>query len=356
MGQAEPATDAGGQLVVDDVQLHQAVAQPRPGLRRSGRVEQRLEPPVERGHGRIEAACRSRRGGVDDADADLGHERAQQLRRQPTQLTGRAGEPAAGGQGRRPLDLDEAGDQRGLGGDVGRMALQQHPGGRAVPQDRRRAVQHPVGLERIDRRTGGGRGEPLDPGGPGPRPQDDVADEAERSERADEQAAQVVAADVLHGGSAGLHHLAVGQHDAGLEQRVANGPRAEAAHAAAPDGQDAPDRRAWPVRQGDALPVLGQSGVELGHRRGPAAPHRHLLRLDPLDARRCLHLPGARAGWTADVPLGPAADAGDRPLDPHLIGEGRQIHAPSGTCCRSAQRLPAGRTLCGLATPSGSKA
>ena len=56
----------------------------------------------------------------------------------------------------------------------------------------------------------------------------------------------------------------------------------------------------------------------------------------------------------------------DGPGRAHLLCEGRQcafvhssaaqIHAPSGTRWRSPQRDPAGRTLVGLATPSGSKA
>ena len=100
--------------------------------------------------------------------------------------------------------------------------------------------------------------------------------------------------------------------------------------------------------QRHGLTALGERGVELGDRRARAAPHGHLLRLDP---RRC---PPARAPRVpgrhraADVPLRAAADTRDRRRR-HRPSSASAVRStrPPGTRCRSPQRLPAGRTLAG---------
>ena len=166
-----------------------------------------------------------------------------------------------------------------------------------------------------------------------------------RATSADQQPAQIEPADVLHRRPAGLHDLAAVGDVAGLQQHVANGPVAQSADAAAPDRQRTADRAAG--RQGDALPDLGQRSIDVVDRRACAAAHGHLVGLDPLDARRRSHRanPGHRTAACAE------------PGDRHrigcadFIGERRQIHAPSGTCCRSAHDAAVGSTLLGLARP-----
>ena len=115
--------------------------------------------------------------------------------------------------------------------------------------------------------------------------------------------------------------------------------------------------RRWAAWSGE-LTVLGQRGVEVGDPRASAHPHRQLRRLVLHDADWGADLarPGIRSA--ADVPLRAPTDNRHRTrVDAaDLRGEGVQIHAPSGTDCRSPQRDPDGSTFVGLATPSGSNA
>ena len=113
------------------------------------------------------------------------------------------------------------------------------------------------------------------------------------------------------------------------------------------------------VGQRDELAVLGQRGVELGHRRAGAAADRHLLGLDPDDAGRRLHLAGAArstAPPTSHCVRPPTH--GDRAVAADLLGEpSAQIHAPSGHVLQVAAPGAGRAAPCaGLATPSGSNA
>ena len=88
---------------------------------------------------------------------------------------------------------------------------------------------------------------------------------------------------------------------------------------------------------------------------GVPAPqrHRHLVGLDPVDARRrgdaahARHRPAARAEAGDRHRVRRCRPRRRRPSDPHA-------HAPSGTCCSVAARRPAlGSTLSGLASRWG---
>ena len=157
--QAQATADAAGQLVVVQPEIHGAAHRtrgngrlpgPRPAasqarepatssVRGSGGRWGRTRPsaagaaPRRRGPG---PAAR-RVGDVDDAHAHLGDEGA----RQAAQVTGWQRPPPARRERRRTFDLAELGDQRRLGQDVGRVALEAHPCRDAVPQDRRRPVE-----------------------------------------------------------------------------------------------------------------------------------------------------------------------------------------------------------------------
>ena len=192
VGQAQPAGDAGGQVVVGDAEVHQP-APPRrervaAGGQAAGGVEQVLDPPVELDHRGGHRARRLRCRGVDDAHAHLGHEpvRATPGGERP-QVRGTQRPPVGRELGRAGGRVGEAGRQ-GLGADVVGMAVEQHPGGGAVPQDGRRAVRPRGQGERIGR-----AGQPALGGGQRPGPQHDLGDQSERAQRADEQAAQVEA-------------------------------------------------------------------------------------------------------------------------------------------------------------------
>ena len=93
------------------------------------------------------------------------------------------------------------------------------------------------------------------------------------------------------------------------------------------------------------LTHLGQRRLELGDGRARPAAHDHLLGLHRLDTGRGPHLPGLGEHRATDVPLRAPADAGHRSRRADLLGEGRQIHAPAGTCCTSPHRLPRGQHL-----------
>src|SRR4029079_10765010 len=62
-------------------------------------------------------------------------------------------------------------------------------------------------------------------------------------------------------------------------------------------------------------------------------------------------------GWPHDANTRHGTAARAEPGDGHwsgcadLLGEHRQIHAPSGTCCMSTHDTAVGRTLLGLARP-----
>ena len=149
-------------------------------------------------------------------------------------------------------------------------------------------------------------------------------------------------------GPPALHDLARGGDVAGLQQHVAHRPVAQAADAAAADGERPADRAAR--RQGHALAELGQRGVELVDGRAGAAAHDHLVGLDPVDAGRRAARGARRRPGPPRVPS-PVIVTG--PSAPTSLGERRQIHAPSGTCCTSPHDAGDGSTLSGLASPVG---
>ena len=108
-----------------------------------------------------------------------------------------------------------------------------------------------------------------------------------------------------------------------------------------------------PGREGDELAPLGEGGVELVD--GRARPQLTVI------SSGAIHSMPAGARTTVAPATGPPRVAepghGDRSRPARTAAaKVAQTHAPAGTACTSAQRLPAGSTLCGLATPSGSKA
>ena len=246
--------------------------------------------------------------------------------------------------------------ERGLGGDVGRVALEQHPGGRAVPQDRRRPVEAAP-----QRRTGraGRRRTTAATAGRGrvrrmtsPRNASVPSEPTSRRHRSKPLTFFTVGPPALTTSPSAVTH-------AGLEQRVAHRPVAEPAHAAAADGQHAADG-ARPAsragrRTGRARPARRRSSATV-----VPAPQRTVISsgCDPLDAAGRPHHPGARIDRPADVPLRPAADAGDRarrrrprrrrPSDPCAVRHALQVGAaaarPAAPCAgwpRRRDRRPA---------------
>ena len=190
---------------------------------------------------------------VHDADAQLGDERPAGRRRPIGTCSPGATTARCGRQRRRSVDRREARLSRPRRATSAGCPSSSTHARRAVPQHRR-----PGGAtttNSVDRVVGLGD-EPLRVLGDRAGAQDDVAEEAERAPRPDQQAAHVEPADVLDRRSAGLHDLPVGADVAGLQQRVAHRPVAQPADAAATDRQRATDGAAR--RQHRPLPDLGQ--------------------------------------------------------------------------------------------------
>ena len=300
----------------------QAIEQVDAGVEPAGRVEALLDPPVQLDDRRVDAPRRRRLGVVDDADADLGDERARSASRDLAGRRSTSARRSAAAAGRRAR---RRASTAACGVDVALVALEQHPRRRAVPQHRRRPVQR--GPSTSDGSTAPANH--CSQRGARPRAQDHVAEEPERAARPDEQPAQVEPADVLHRRPAGLDDLAGRRHVARLQHGVAHRAVAEPADPAAADGERAADRAAR--RERDALAVRrrapsSSSATERARRRTtPSSPPAGSSRSPP--ARDTARTPGDR----------PAAGAepGDRdrvrrcrprrrtPSDPRALGDRR---------------------------------
>ena len=167
--------------------------------------------------------------------------------------------------------------------------------------------------------------------------------------RADEQAAEVEAADVLHRRAAGLHHLAGGRHVARLEQRVAHRAVAEAADARCARRASAPPT----VPPGGRTPPPGRRSASAASSSatGVPAPQRTVISSGriQLDARRgaahAAHAAApARRGCRAPV-IVPAPSAPTSSANGEVASDPRARPARGAT---SPQRRRARQHLAGV--------
>ena len=210
-------------------------------------------------------------------------------------------------------------------------------------------MQLPAQRERI-----GVAGVPLRPHGPRSAAKAHLAEQADGSDRTDEQAAEIEATDVLYRRPTRLDERAVGRHVARLEQHVADRAVTQPTDTAVAHRQHPANRGAFRVGQRHELTVDSQCIVDLAHRRSCAAAHGHLRGFVVDDPCRGAHGACLRVDRAADVPLCATTDNRHRPVGADRLDERAQIHAPSGTRCRSPHREPAGSTFVGFDTPSGS--
>ncbi len=167
-----------------------------PGLRgRAPGIERVADASREVSDDGVDRPRRLRLGVVHDTHADLGDERARERRD-----LGRRDRPAMRRQRGRPLHFPETSAPppapRRRRGDPRGGPTRSSPSQRALDGRCSASTTGPgaVGLDREPSRRQRQR----------PSAQDHVADQADRAERADEQAAQVVAAHVLHRRAAGF--------------------------------------------------------------------------------------------------------------------------------------------------------
>ena len=176
-----------------------------PGLSRPSGSNSCLSRRCSSTTGAVGSARRLRVLVVDDADADLGDERARcRSGRRARTARPTSGHPSAAPADRRP-------GSRPAGGGLRRRRRARRP--RAAPTSSRRPTA-PTSAGTARRRPRTGRAvltNHCSQRGPRTGAQDHVAEEAERAVRADEQAAQVEAADVLDRRPAGLDDLAGGR-------------------------------------------------------------------------------------------------------------------------------------------------
>ena len=231
----------------------------------------------------------------------------------------------------------------GLVVDVRGLALEQHVGGHAVPDHRRRSVQG-----RTDGRGRTRRGEPLRGDREGSGAHDHLHEHPEGPQRADDEPGHVVPGDVLDGRSPAAHDAAAGRDERDLEDLLAQRTDPEAANAREARREGPADGGGRIARvQRTLLAVLGEHRRQLGARRPGAHGRGHVGRLERDDARGDPD-PGRVRDRAADPDVGARADRHDglrrrdraRDLAPGR-GDGHQIHAPSGTRAISPQRLPA---------------
>jgi hypothetical protein len=165
-----------------------------------------------------------------------------------------------------------------------------------------------------------------------------LGDHAERALRADEQAGQVVAGDVLDRLAAGAHDLARGEHDLQPEHPVAGDAVLDAAQPArvlgqvAADGADLERRRVGWIEQPDLCRGAIQVGVDHARLDGRGQVRRvdledavHLCQDDgkrALDRHRATRQPGARTAWHQRHPVGCA----ERDDLSHLVGRAWKAH------------------------------
>ena len=382
--QAQPALHAGGEFVGVDPEIHQRPSARRAvatGVEAAGRVEVGLHPPMQIATHRASTAARRLRVARRSTSPTPTSATNAPIGRSPSV---RAGRPAAATTG-------------AAAAAAVRRTSSNRAGGRASPARRRRRRRGPRAAPRwwcrptarrsvgsSASRSGERIGVRRQPAarrraGPGVR-SDDLAEQAERAERADQQPAQVEAGHVLDRGPAAVDDAAVGGHVADLEQRRrATGHGPGAAELVLADGERAADRRRRVRRSGVRWPRVGQR-VRAARRRwcrpGPARSSRpartatHAARgVDHARARAASappHVPaGAHRRRTATGPVGArprrrsvehgscvdqVADASSRVIA-HDPGRARCARL---RCRRSCDR--SGSTLPGLARPSGSNA